>query len=144
MIRKIESSDYNKGYMNLINTFTKNPTNISYETFEQTLQNIQSQNGEIYGIEKDGKIVSSIHLFFEYKLHNNCKLVCHIEDLVTDPEYRNRGYASALLAYAKERSKEKNCYKIVLCSNKENSLFYKANGFQEKGLEMSKYLGSIE
>lgn len=140
MIRSIEESDYYKGYMNLINTFTRNPQELSYDIFKDILQKIKQQNAEVYVVEKNNTIVSSIHLLFEYKLHNNGKLVCHIEDLVTDVAYRNQGYASALLHYAVQRASEKDCYKVVLTSNSANVPFYKVNNFQEKGTELCRYL----
>jgi GNAT superfamily N-acetyltransferase len=140
MIRLIEEGDYFKGYMDLINVFTREPRQLSYEVFCDTLKQIQSQNSEIYVIEKETQIVSSIHLLFEYKLHNNCKLVCHIEDLVTAATSRGQGYASRLLEFAVKRASEKNCYKVVLTSNPENGEFYKKNSFVEKGNEYCKYL----
>jgi glucosamine-phosphate N-acetyltransferase len=140
MIRPIESNDYYKGYMELINTFTRDPAETSFEQFEVALTKVLSQNAEIYVIEQDNRIVSSIHLLYEYKLHNNFKLVCHVEDLVTHREYRKMGYASALLEFAKSKASDKNCYKIVLCSNDENKEFYIRNRFLIKGCELSKYL----
>lgn len=140
MIRHITSDDYAKGYMTLINTFTKNAEEKTLEEFTAILKKIYSQNAEIYVIEENNKIVSSIHLLYEYKLHNNFKCVCHIEDVVTLPEYRKRGHASLLLRYAVEKAAEKNCYKIVLTANENNVNFYVNNGFVRKGVELCKYL----
>ena len=139
MIRHIESNDYYKGYMNLINTFTRAPESKTFEEFKLALELIYSQNSEIYVIERDNRIIASIHLLYEYKLHNNFKLGCHIEDVVTDSEFRKQGYASALLKFAVERASEKNCYKIVLTSNENNTNFYINNGFLLKGVELCKY-----
>ena len=33
MIRKIEYNDFNKGFMDLINTFTRTPNTTSYDEF---------------------------------------------------------------------------------------------------------------
>ena len=129
MIRHIEETDYYKGYLPLINIFTRSPQEKSFEEFKEMIQKVYSQNAEIYVIEVDGKIVSSLHLLFEYKLHNNFKLVCHIEDVVTAPQYRKNGYASVLLEHAVQRAIEKNSYKIVLTCNEENTQFYQKNGF---------------
>lgn len=140
MIRLIRDEDYYKGYLELINVFTRSPESKSFEEFCQTLQIIQSQQAEIYVIEQDNKIIASIHLLFEQKLHNNFKKVCHIEDVVTHPEYRNQGYASQLLAFAAKRASETNCYKVVLTANLDKADFYRKNGFLEKGIELCKYL----
>jgi predicted GNAT family N-acyltransferase len=140
MIRHIESNDYFKGYLDLINVFTREPVVKTFEEFKDVLSKIYSQNSEIYVIEKNDKIISSIHLLYEYKVHNNFKLVCHIEDVVTDTEYRNQGYASILLKYAVQKAEEKKCYKIVLSSNENNKQFYINNGFLLKGVELCKYV----
>ena len=140
MIRLLEPDDYHKGYMDLINIFTRNPEQKTFEEFNEMIQKIQSQDAEIYVIEKDNKIVSSIHLLFEQKLHNNFKMVCHIEDVVTDPSCRKQGHASALIDHAKKRAAEKNCYKIVLTANSDNVEFYVRNSFLVKGYELCKYI----
>lgn len=56
-----------------------------------------------------------------------------IENVVTHADYRNKGYASALLEKASEIAREHRCYKAFLetGSNKESTLnFYKRNGFE--------------
>lgn len=139
-IRKLEYNDYNKGFLDLVNIFTRNPEKKTYEQFCVILDKITSQGSSIFVIEVDNIIVSSIKCMIEQKLHNNFKCVLHIEDLVTHPNYRKKGYASKLLDYALNYAKEFNCYKIILCSNPENKNFYINYGFIEKGTEFSKYL----
>jgi predicted GNAT family N-acyltransferase len=139
-IRKIEYNDYYKGYFELINTFTRYPENKSYSEFCIILDIIHSQNSHIFVIEKDNKIISSIKCIIEQKLHNNFKCVLHIEDLVTDVNYRKRGLASNLLKYVIDLGKRNNCYKIILCSNAENEEFYLKQKFIKKGIEFSLYL----
>ena len=56
-----------------------------------------------------------------------------IENVVTHADYRNKGYASALLERASEIARERRCYKVFLetGSNKESTLiFYEKNGFE--------------
>jgi len=89
---------------------------------------------KIYVLEVNGRIVSAIRVFYEPKFSND---VAHIEDLVTDSNHRNRGYASRLLRYVTEEAKARNCYKTILCCNNNNAEFYLKNGFQTKGVEMS-------
>jgi glucosamine-phosphate N-acetyltransferase len=139
-IRKLEYSDYYKGYLELINVFTRVPEPASFAGFCKTLDTIYSQNSYIYVIEEDGKIISSIKIIIEQKMHNNFKSVMHIEDLVTHENYRNKGLASVLLQYVLGLGKEFNCYKIVLCSNPNNEEFYSKKKFIKKGSEFSLYL----
>jgi predicted GNAT family N-acyltransferase len=140
MIRSIEPDDYFKGYMDLINVFTKCPEEIQFHQFKDMLSKIRSQNSEIYVLEEDSKLIATIHVLYEYKLHNNLKPVCHIEDIVTDKNYRKQGHASTLIRFALQKACENNCYKVVLCTNEDNKDFYVKNGFIVKGSELCKYI----
>jgi glucosamine-phosphate N-acetyltransferase len=138
-MRLIDKSDYYKGYMNLINIFTRHPENITYENFCIALSTIQNNGSEIYVIEKDDKIVASLTILFEQKIHNNLRLVGHIEDVCVLPEYRGKGYAKELINYAINICKIKYCYKTLLSCNDEYIEFYKAFGFIRKGNELTIY-----
>ena len=83
--------------------------------------------------EEDGKAVSSVQMAIIESLTHNVRPFAVIENVVTHGDYRNRGYASALLQRASEIAKEKNCYKVFLetGSNKESTLnLYRNNGFK--------------
>jgi len=140
MIRKIEYNDFNKSFMDLINTFTRTPNTTSYDEFCNYINKIRQQNSEIYVIEEDNKIISTIKIFIEQKIHNNFKTVGHIEDLVTHLEYRKRGLARSLLNHAINECKLYNVYKIILSTNIENINFYLNNGFKNKGVECCLYV----
>lgn len=82
--------------------------------------------------EEDGTIVSSVQMAIIESLTHNIRPFAVIENVVTHADYRNRGYASALLEKATEIAKEHRCYKVFLetGSNKESTLhFYRKNGF---------------
>lgn len=83
--------------------------------------------------EENHKVVSSVQVAIIPCLTHNVRCFAVVENVVTHGDYRNKGYASALLQKATEIAKEFNCYKIFLetGSNKESTLnFYKANGFE--------------
>ena len=82
--------------------------------------------------EEDGKVVSSVQMAIIESLTHNVRPFAVIENVVTHADYRNRGYASALLERASEIAREHRCYKVSLetGSNKESTLnFYRKNGF---------------
>ena len=82
--------------------------------------------------EEDEKVVSSVQMAIIESLTHNIRPFAVIENVVTHIEYRNKGFASALLEKASEIAKEHRCYKVFLetGSNKERTLnFYRNNGF---------------
>lgn len=84
-------------------------------------------------LEADNKVVASVQMAIIESLTHNVSPFAIVENVVTHADYRNRGYASALLARATEIAKEKGCYKLSLetGSNKESTLnFYRNNGFE--------------
>lgn len=83
-------------------------------------------------VEEEGRVVSSVQLAIVENLTHNLRSFGVIENVVTHGDYRNRGFASALLEQATEIAKEHNCYKLFLetGSNRESTLnFYRNNGF---------------
>lgn len=92
----------------------------------------QDENMYLLVAEEDGKVVSSVQMAIVETLTHNVRPYAVIENVVTHGDYRNRGYASALLEKASEIAREKRCYKLFLetGSNKESTLnFYRKNGF---------------
>ena len=83
-------------------------------------------------VEEDEKVVSSVQMAIIESLTHNVRPFAVIENVVTHIDYRNRGFASALLEKASEIAKEHRCYKVFLetGSNRESTLnFYRNNGF---------------
>lgn len=92
----------------------------------------KDENMYLLVAEEDGKVISSVQMAIIQSLTHNVSPFAVVENVVTHINYRNRGYASALLERATEIAKERRCYKIFLetGSNKESTLnFYRNNGF---------------
>ena len=84
--------------------------------------------------EEMGKIVSSATLVIVKNLTRQMRPYALIENVVTAPSYRNKGYAGFLLQKAVEIAKENNCYKIMLMSGSKNEStirFYINSGFSD-------------
>lgn len=80
----------------------------------------------------DDEIVSSCVIVVVPNLTHNQRPYAIIENVITHEAYRNRGYATSILDYAKNIAKSKNCYKIMLLtgSKKESTLsFYERAGY---------------
>ena len=92
----------------------------------------QDENMYLLVAEEEGQVVSSVQMAMIEGLTHNVRPFAVIENVVTHADYRNRGYASALLEKASEIARERRCYKVFLetGSNKESTLnFYRNNGF---------------
>lgn len=88
-------------------------------------------------VEEDGRLVSSCTLIIINNLTRSGRPFGLIENVVTNKEYRKKGYGTAILHKAVEIAKENNCYKVVLLTGrKEESVlrFYERAGF-EKGIK---------
>ncbi len=83
--------------------------------------------------EEEGKVVSTVQLAIVESLTHNVKAIAVIENVVTHGDYRNRGYAAALLEKATELARGRNCYKLFweTGSNKKvHRIFTKRMDFQ--------------
>lgn len=93
----------------------------------------KDENMYLLVLETNDTVVASVQMAIIDSLTHNVSPFAIVENVVTHADYRNRGYASALLAKATEIAKEKGCYKMSLetGSNKESTLnFYRNNGFE--------------
>ncbi|MBR4067288.1 MAG: GNAT family N-acetyltransferase [Clostridia bacterium] len=93
----------------------------------------KDENMYLLVLEEEGRVVSSVQMAIVESLTHNVRPFAVIENVVTHAEYRNNGYASALLQRATEIARERGCYKAFLetGSNKESTLnFYRNNGFE--------------
>ena len=93
---------------------------------------IQDKNHHIIVNEVGGKIVSSCVCVIIPNLTRNIRPYAFIENVVTHPDYRGKGYATECLDYAKEIAVQTNCYKMMLLtgSKRETTLnFYRNAGY---------------
>ncbi|EPY29937.1 glucosamine-phosphate N-acetyltransferase [Strigomonas culicis] len=89
---------------------------------------------------KDGKLAASASLLVEQKLIRGGRCVGHIEDVVTNPDYRGQGAASKLVQELCEIAAKKNCYKVILDCSESNTAFYEKIGFRVCELQLRKDL----
>jgi len=84
-------------------------------------------------VEVEGKIVSSCNIAIIKNLTRNLHPYGLIENVITDLNYRKKGYATKALNFALDIAKKNNCYKVMLLtgSKKEKTLrFYETVGFE--------------
>lgn len=80
----------------------------------------------------DQRIVTSCVLIIVNNLTQGQRPYALVENVITDTEFRKRGYASMALDFARDIAKKHNCYKIMLMtgSKEESTLrFYERAGY---------------
>lgn len=92
----------------------------------------RDDNYHIIVTSNDNVIVSSCVLIIIPNLTHNQRPYALIENVVTDVHFRNSGYASDCLDFAKKVSESYNCYKIMLMTGSKDEKvldFYRKAGY---------------
>jgi dTDP-4-amino-4,6-dideoxygalactose transaminase/N-acetylglutamate synthase-like GNAT family acetyltransferase len=79
---------------------------------------------------KDNRLISTAKLHIEKKIYDS---LGHIQDVVTQPDMRGRGYGKTLVNFLTDKGMQEGCYKIVLSSIADMSDFYESCGFVRSG-----------
>lgn len=137
--RLLEEEDYNKGFLDVVNYFTKSKKKVNFNDFRNHYNKVINQNSLVYVAEYNNKIIGTAKLLIEYKFHNNLTKMGHLEDVVVNEKYRGYSIGKKLVTLLINEAKKQNCYKVTLCSSKKNKEFYIKCGFKIKDLEMSIY-----
>lgn len=86
----------------------------------------------VFGVYVDDSLVSSCALTVVPNLTRGCRSYGVIENVVTHPTHRNRGYGKALLSHALSFAWSVGCYKVMVFTGKKDPAtlrFYEAAGF---------------
>ena len=135
-MEELDNKDY-KQYLNLVNYFTNNIENVSYEQF---VKHRNKSTNKIYVKKEGDKIIATGSLIIDYKFMHNLSCMAHIEDVVVDKEYRGKGYGKYVINELKDIArKEFKCYKVILDCHYNNIGFYEKCGFEQKQVQMSAY-----
>lgn len=93
---------------------------------------IDDKNHHLIVCELDGIIIASCVCVIIPNLTRNVRPYAFVENVVTHSNYRNKGYATACLNYARKIAEDNNCYKMMLLtgSKEESTLnFYRNAGY---------------
>ncbi|PIN25688.1 Glucosamine-phosphate N-acetyltransferase [Handroanthus impetiginosus] len=141
-VRKLELSDINKGFVDLLQQLTVCGS-ISDEAFEERFQDLAKYGDDhvICVIEDNnsGKIIATGSVFIEKKFIRNCGKVGHIEDVVVDSSVRGKQLGKKIVGFLSDHAKAMGCYKFILDCSLENKPFYERCGFKPKEVQMVKY-----
>jgi glucosamine-phosphate N-acetyltransferase len=139
--RKLESGDYYKGFLQLLERLTEVGTDdITYDSFSKHLQDRESNTKTYVILDTNvNKIVATGTLIVENKFIHKLSSVGHIEDIVVDEHYSGSGLGKKIVNLLSELSKSTGCYKTILNCDVKCVGFYQKCGFVEKEVEMVIY-----
>ena len=95
---------------------------------------LQNKDYHIVVADVDGAVVSTCTCVIIPNLTHNQRPYAVVENVVTDQNFRGKGYATSCLDFAKEIAIKNNCYKLMLMtgSKKETTLnFYRNAGYTD-------------
>ena len=122
MIREIVESDFDELFR-LYMQLHDNPFPDKDDRIMAIWNNIlNDKNHHIIIADENGRLVSSCVCVIIPNLTRGQRPYAFIENVITDREYRKRGFATACLNFAKEIAQRENCYKMMLLTgSKEES-----------------------
>ncbi len=94
---------------------------------------VRNPNQCVYGAYWNDLLVATCALIVIPNLTRGGRPYALIENVVTHSDYRQRGYATAVLKHALEAAWERNCYKVMLLTGSKTEAtlrFYENAGFQ--------------
>ena len=145
MIREAQETDLKELlhlYLYLHETAVPERTEHLHQTWQSILED---KNHHIIVKLADHRIVSSCVCVIIPNLTRNIRPYALIENVVTHPEHRRKGYATACLHYAKQIAEASNCYKIMLLTGSKQEVthrFYANAGFN--GADKTAYIQWLE
>lgn len=136
IIREIDISDYDNGYLDVMIEFSKTKFDITREQFNDYLNQYKNTVKIIVVLSKnDNKVIGAGSIFKLDKLHYNP--VGQIEDVVIDEKWRKYGLGKKLIEELVEIGlNEFKCYKVILNCLDHNIGFYNKCNFNNTGNQM--------
>lgn len=131
MVREVRIDEYQQLmelYLHLHETEIP-PQELTLELWERL---VNDPDYHLIAAEEDGRLAATCTCVVIPNLTHGPRPYAWVENVVTHPDYRGRGLATACLDYAKEIALRENCYRLVLMtgSKLESTLrFYERAGY---------------
>lgn len=131
MVREVRIDEYQQLmelYLHLHETEIP-PAALTKDLWERL---VNDPDYHLIAAEEDGKLVSTCTCVIIPNLTHGPRPYAWVENVVTHPDYRGKGLATACLDFAKELALRENCYRLVLMtgSKLDSTLnFYERAGY---------------
>ena len=135
IIREIEEGDFQKGFLNTLDTLREAST-MSKDKALEILNNIKSNPNHIIIVaEMDDRVIGSTTLLIEPKFIHQGGFVGHIEDVVVSKEFQGQKIGEKIIKYVLEIAEKQDCYKTILNCSDDVKQFYEKIGFKHHSNE---------
>ncbi|KAF3785813.1 Glucosamine 6-phosphate N-acetyltransferase [Nymphaea thermarum] len=145
-VRRLEVSDYEKGFIGLLSHLTICPP-ISLDDFRSRFMEIEALGDDhvvcIVEDTEQGRLVATGSIFVERKFVRDCGKVGHIEDVVVDSATRGMRLGQPVVGFLSDHTRSVGCYKVILDCSPDNRGFYECCGFVQKELQMAMYFNPL-
>jgi GNAT superfamily N-acetyltransferase len=134
--RPLTVRDYEQ-YKELISTFR--PTEFTQEQFSCFVNNLGDTH-QVWILESDSQLIATATVMYETKLIFNVSVNAHVEDVCVHPDFRSNGLGSRIIDKIYQEAEAHGCRKLTLVTGSETSEFYIKNGYEIRGVQMSRLL----
>lgn len=89
-------------------------------------------NNALVVAEEDGRVVGTFQLTIIQQVAYRGAKVAQLENVIVDPEFRSQGVGEAMMRWAIDVARRRDCYRVQLTSNKRRTrahAFYERLGF---------------
>lgn len=131
MIREVRIDEYQQLmelYLHLHETEIP-PAELTKDLWERL---VNDPDYHLIVAEEDGRLVSTVTCVIIPNLTHGPRPYAWVENVVTHPDYRGRGLATACLDFAKQTAIRENCYRLVLMTGSKlpsTLRFYERAGY---------------
>jgi glucosamine-phosphate N-acetyltransferase len=137
-VSELVPSDYDSGYLELMQDFSNYKKDVSSEVFEQYVSNCRDRRIIVIR-NTEQKIIGAGTIFKIEKLHNNA--IGQIEDVMIAEQYRGKGLGKLIVRHLTQIGLDDFlCYKVTLNCLDKNIGFYDKCDFETTGVQM-KWIG---
>ena len=137
--RLLQLEDYHRGFLQLLEQLTTvQADSITFDDFKSQYNKVRSTVYVVHDKELD-LIIGTGSILIEHKYIHKLGSVGHIEDIVVDKKFRQRGLGKKIIDCLINIATNNNCYKVILDCDITNTSYYEHIGFVNKGNFMAKY-----
>ena len=108
---------------------------LSFDAFDDLIYEMRHMEYKMIGLFERERLITYAGVSIQTNLYHKRHL--YIYDLVTDAEYRVKGYGREMMLYLRDYAKTAMCENIVLSSGlqtEEAHRFYMSEGFEKRSL----------